>query len=208
MTSLKNELELRRIPTQERAVARVEQILEAAEDLLVEQGVAWVTTARIAARAGVPIGSVYQYFPNKQAIFGALYERSVGGPWSAVEEFLRDGPYDAGPREFLSQLIVEVRKHRRDPAIQDAVRVACEAFPELKPMQIQFAEKLADPLAQVLRRLGSRWPLAKLRRLVLYVYHLNEGGLRYRREFGPPARELSAWADYLMLQALLLAFAD
>lgn len=208
MSSRKIELEPRRIPAQERAIARVEQILQAAAQLLVEQGVAAVTTARIAERAGVPIGSVYQYFPNKQAIFLALHENSLEGPRQAIEQFLRSGPYDAGPRVFLQQLIVAMRKNRGDPIVQDAVRIACEAFPELKAVQFQSAQRLADVLARVLRRLGSRWSTAKLRRLVLYVHYLNEGGLRYRRETRPPPTELSEWADLLALETFLLCFAE
>jgi AcrR family transcriptional regulator len=53
----------------------VDAILEAAGQLLVSKGRAAVTTNAVAERAGVSIGSLYQYFPNKEAIFAALQER-------------------------------------------------------------------------------------------------------------------------------------
>ena len=64
--------ETRRIPKQQRALARVEKILDAAERAAAEYGTDDVGSTDIAQVAGVPIGSVYQYFPDKFSIyFGA-----------------------------------------------------------------------------------------------------------------------------------------
>jgi len=69
--------ELRKAPRQERAGATFEAILEAAARILSEQGPRRLTTNRIARRAGVSVGSLYQYFPNKHAIVRALLEREI-----------------------------------------------------------------------------------------------------------------------------------
>lgn len=63
---------LRRQPRQARSQERVRRILEAAEALVLEGGVGATTTNAIAARAGVPIGSLYQFFPDKAAILRSL----------------------------------------------------------------------------------------------------------------------------------------
>jgi AcrR family transcriptional regulator len=68
-------LGVRRNPAQERSRQTVDAIVEAAGQLLVEHGKIGVTTNAVAERAGVSIGSLYQYFPNKEAIFAALQER-------------------------------------------------------------------------------------------------------------------------------------
>src|ERR1017187_3771063 len=68
-------LRARRDPAQERSRQTVDAIVEAAGRLLVEHGRLGVTTNAVAERAGVSIGSLYQYFPNKEAIFAALQER-------------------------------------------------------------------------------------------------------------------------------------
>jgi AcrR family transcriptional regulator len=68
-------LRARRDPAQERSRQTVDAIVEAAGQLLVEQGRLGVTTNAVAERAGVSIGSLYQYFPNKEAIFASLQER-------------------------------------------------------------------------------------------------------------------------------------
>jgi AcrR family transcriptional regulator len=62
----------RRKPVQDRSLATVEAILEAAAQVFERYGYAAGTTNRIAGRAGVAIGSLYQYFRNKDAILVAL----------------------------------------------------------------------------------------------------------------------------------------
>jgi AcrR family transcriptional regulator len=66
---------LRRQPRQARSQERVRRILEAAEVLFVADGVGATTTNAIAGRAGVPIGSLYQFFPDKGAILRTLAHR-------------------------------------------------------------------------------------------------------------------------------------
>ena len=56
---------------------RVEELLEAASDLLAERGYEATTMAEIAARAGAKIGSLYRFFPNKEAVADALVQRHI-----------------------------------------------------------------------------------------------------------------------------------
>lgn len=67
--------QMRRLPQQVRGQQRVESILAAAEQMLIEHGFAATTTNQIAVQAGVPIGSLYQFFPNKNAIVEELSRR-------------------------------------------------------------------------------------------------------------------------------------
>jgi AcrR family transcriptional regulator len=68
---------LRKQPAQRRASVTFEAIVEAAAHILREGGPHALTTNRVAVRAGVSIGSLYQYFPNKLAVVRALIEREV-----------------------------------------------------------------------------------------------------------------------------------
>lgn len=66
---------MRKIPTQPRAKARVETILDAAETILIKQGVSALSMERIAETADVSIGSLYQYFQGRDEIFQQLSKR-------------------------------------------------------------------------------------------------------------------------------------
>lgn len=75
MTTKLDQLSPRRKPSQDRSRDRVERILDATAALLGETPVDKITTAAIAETAGVPIGSVYQYFPNKLSVLAELARR-------------------------------------------------------------------------------------------------------------------------------------
>ena len=75
MTTKTDQLSPRRRPSQDRSRDRVERILDATSALLGDTPVDKITTAAIAEEAGVPIGSVYQYFPNKLAVLAELARR-------------------------------------------------------------------------------------------------------------------------------------
>jgi AcrR family transcriptional regulator len=66
---------MRRAPVQARAKERIERVLDAAEAVFVDVGYEAASTNSIAARAETSIGSLYEFFPNKQAIARALAER-------------------------------------------------------------------------------------------------------------------------------------
>lgn len=76
----------RKIPSQARSAVTVEVILEAAIHVLLANGFDKMSTTRIAERAGVSVGSLYQYFPNKRALLAALVRRHVARVADRVEQ--------------------------------------------------------------------------------------------------------------------------
>lgn len=68
---------MRRVPRQSRSKERVSEILKVSADLIGEKGIDAVTMKEIGSRSGGPIASVYQYFPDKEAILASLYEQYV-----------------------------------------------------------------------------------------------------------------------------------
>ena len=67
----------RKRPSQERSRATVDTILDATARVLIHAGFDGLTTNAVATKAGVSIGSLYQYFPNKEAMVSALIERHM-----------------------------------------------------------------------------------------------------------------------------------
>jgi AcrR family transcriptional regulator len=78
-------LEPRKTPQQSRSVATVEAIYDATIQVLLKDGPERLTTVRVAQRAGVSVGTLYQYFPNKQALLLAVLERHMLRVAEAVE---------------------------------------------------------------------------------------------------------------------------
>ena len=80
----------RKTPVQARSSETVDAIYEATIQLLLKNGLAHLTTIRIAKRAGVSVGTYYQYFPNKQALLLAVVERFLHRVSDALELACRD----------------------------------------------------------------------------------------------------------------------
>jgi AcrR family transcriptional regulator len=82
---------LRRVPVQGRSLARVNRMLDACAVLLDEVGYEGLTTTLVADRAGVAIGSLYQFFPDKRAIVQALAMRNLEAYVTRVHKRLASG---------------------------------------------------------------------------------------------------------------------
>jgi AcrR family transcriptional regulator len=78
-------LEPRKLPVQARSAASVDAILEATIQVLLTVGKERLTTTRVASRAGVSVGTLYQYFPNKSALLQAALKRHLVEVSDAVE---------------------------------------------------------------------------------------------------------------------------
>jgi AcrR family transcriptional regulator len=109
----------RRRPQQRRARQTVEAILDGVTRVLKRDGVEAVTTNRVAEVAGVSIGSVYQYFPDKRAIFVALHQRHLNEIDHMVETKLLE--HAGSPLDVLVRAMVEamVDAHAGDPELYE-----------------------------------------------------------------------------------------
>lgn len=112
-------LSSRKQPQQARSSRLVADILEAAVQVLSREGARRFTTARVAERAGISVGSLYQYFPNKEAILFRLQ----ADEWRQTGALLRDILADRGlpPAGRLRALVREFFRSEREEA---ALRLA------------------------------------------------------------------------------------
>lgn len=86
----KTALKPRKAPKQGRSRQMQEDILAASIRVLRREGALKFTTPRVAEAAGISVGSLYQYFPNKQALLFALHSRAVAAAWIEVQRILDD----------------------------------------------------------------------------------------------------------------------
>ncbi len=116
----------RKLPRQERARVTVEAILEATRRVVAEEGRERATTNRIADVAGVSIGSLYQYFPNKDALIAIVQEREEESFRRNLDprfESLFDLPLLDAVRGVVG-LIIDYHRESRDihNALQEAAQ--------------------------------------------------------------------------------------
>ncbi|TDC70945.1 TetR/AcrR family transcriptional regulator [Actinomadura sp. GC306] len=131
----------RKIPRQERSRQTVERILEAATRVLSERGYDGASTNRIAKAAGLSNGSLYQYFPNKDAIVIAVLDRfadRLADRLGAEIEATMGLPWQEAGRALLD---VQIRLFEENA---DLLRIIVEQIPRLGPL---------DKLAALQRRL-------------------------------------------------------
>jgi AcrR family transcriptional regulator len=142
---------LRRQPRQARSQERVRRILAAAEDLFLSAGVGATSTSAIAARAEVPIGSLYQFFPDKGAILRSLAHRYADRLHAELVAF-DGGEGKELPLEAYLARLVEIadrffRDHPGYPAIFMDVQAAT---PDLIAIEEEADARLIEALAGTL----------------------------------------------------------
>jgi AcrR family transcriptional regulator len=133
--------EPRKTPVQTRAAVTVEAIAEATIQVLLTQGVHRLTTTRVAARAGVSVGTLYQYYPNKQSLLFAALADHLDKVAAAVEA------------------ACEQARHQ---ALADMVRAMVEAFLDAKMERIDVSLALYQIAADIggpalVKRVGQRF---------------------------------------------------
>ena len=106
-------LKPRKLPAQARSTETVNAILEAAARILETKGFDGYTTNAVAERAGVSIGSLYQYFPNKDAITKALIQRETSTLLAEIEALDKSDP----ARGIFSLIRAAVAHQLRRPAL-------------------------------------------------------------------------------------------
>jgi AcrR family transcriptional regulator len=111
----------RKQPQQARSADLVAAVLDAAVQVLTTEGAQRFTTARVAERAGVSVGSLYQYFPNKAAILFRLQSDE----WRQTSELLR-GILEDVEKPPLERLRILVHAFIRSECDEAAVRVALD----------------------------------------------------------------------------------
>jgi len=136
----------RKTPRQERSRATVEALLEATTDILSSEGSAKLTTNRIAERAGVNIASLYQYFPNKEAILVELRRRHGDEQRAGLRRLLDESRGGSLESTMRSLVALGVAGHAREPKLHQALT---EELPALRHREIA---EIDAPLFEATRR--------------------------------------------------------
>lgn len=135
----------RKQPKQRRSQDTVDVILEATAHILQEEGYDKASTNRVARRAGVSIGSLYQYFPNKESLVRALFQRHheemIALLQTATMEMLHE-PIQVAVRAYVRAMLeahaVNPRLHKA--LVQQVLHLGWEYLRELLDIACQIVE--------------------------------------------------------------------
>ncbi len=164
-----SDLEPRRSPKQRRGQARRDAILEAAAQVLEARGYAGATTKRIAAAAEASVGAVYDYFPNKEAVFVALLERYQQQLGAALLEAMMaaegwEAQLDAGIDAFY-------RFYRDTPGYQ-TLWLGTQLVDVLREAGRAYAESSGGLVATVIAQQAPHLPPDAPPRIATMLVHL------------------------------------
>ncbi|MEI5678717.1 MULTISPECIES: TetR/AcrR family transcriptional regulator [unclassified Mesorhizobium] len=168
----------RRAPTQQRSRERVERILEVASALIAATGSDAMRMSEVAENAGISIGSLYQYFPDKGAILRTLAERYNAQGRECIEAELADVRDLEGMRVAFGRLIdIYYGLFLAEPVIRD-IWFGMQADKGLRDVELESGRLNGALLAAVLKRLRPDADEAELDRSAFLIMSLGESTMR------------------------------
>jgi AcrR family transcriptional regulator len=173
-----------RLPKRARGKQRVAALLQAAAAVFAEKGYEAATMTEIAARAGAPIGSLYQFFPVKETLADALvqnYASMLAADLSTLEA--RAGGIDA--KTLVDGLFGLLRAHPRERA---AALPLAEARMDERTRRIAFRHMLRKHIAAILRVRDPTLHMDAARDMAMVVLQLMKAASSLSDEEGLPGR--------------------
>ena len=198
-----------RQPRQERSRQRVENILAAALELVVEQGAEALAMREVARRADVQISSIYQYFPSKSAIIRELAERDLARVRQLLQEavagLLSGKGRTPGIAAVVNHLVDAYFAHYRDQPDALAVWAGAQSDPSLRELDREDTRSTAEFLVPPLLRILERPKWSGVHALALLISEVTGAAARLALALDSPLREQLIAQHKSMLTATLEA---
>lgn len=178
MSEAENGEALRRMPTQRRSRERVERMLAAATELIAEKGSDALRMGEVAERAGVSIGSLYQFFPDKAAVIRTLAERYNAAGRDCIRDGLSGVTDAAGLRTAFAALVdVYYGIFLAEPVMRD-IWSGTQADPALRDIDRTDSRINGAVLAEVMARVNPGADRAAIDASAFLVMQLGEATMR------------------------------
>lgn len=168
----------RKEPTQQRSRERVERMLAAARELIAERGSDAMKMGEIAERAGVSIGSLYQFFPDKSAIIRALAERFTAENRACIDaELAGVSDQQSLLKAFAGLVDTYYAICLAEPVIRD-IWSGTQVDKTLRELELADSRACAETLAQIWQRLRPDASPAELASTAFLIWQLGEATMR------------------------------
>jgi AcrR family transcriptional regulator len=191
--------DLRRAPQRQRGHERVAALLEAAAGCFVEKGYDATTMTEVAARAGAAIGSLYQFFPTKEALAHALLEQYAQALYAELGKFAtQSADWDTNELALrLSTFLVTFR--RRYPAFEKLV----ESGPVPAADGMSIRRRLRAELQALLARRAPHRSVEDMHAAAVVVQQMMKAAIAIQTEPGMPGRQAAQSALQHAMQLYL-----
>jgi len=198
---------VRRAPKRKCSEATFARIVTATEKMIAEQGLTKVSTNKIAKAAGISIGTIYQYFNNKEEIIARMYGDRLEEVFMVVAEVMdeiSEAPTLPNFMRLVRSRIADSERQLQSPFVESLNSLA---IPEVEELNKQLSIRLAELFADFLLKAGSTWERQRLVKLS-YFAHAVYGAATWRAaaRIGSMDSELEQWRDdtfeALLAQAL------
>jgi len=172
--------EPRKPPSQARAKATVDAILDATARILAEDGFEAVNTNRVAELAGVSVGSLYQYFPNKGSLVGAVAVRHTEAMAAVVAAGVHAAADDDLPNLVKALIRSTMQAHAANPKLRRAI---IEELPRIgRPARIaEFKRGIHQSVVALLTARRSRIKVKDIPMAALVIINTVETSRMWRR---------------------------
>lgn len=201
------ELLPRKRPTQERSKRKFDALLSASRELLVEVGFESFTCEEVAARAEVPIGTLYQFFANKYVIVCELNRQDLVAVTRELADFNGEIPSMDWLRH-MNQLVDHLaRLWVSDPSRRE-VWLAMQSTPSTRATGAIHEREFAEVISQMLRPLAPRTPRPQRTMMAQVLVHVVYSMLNFSVQDGLSQADAVAELKRLMVAYLLVAEKD
>jgi AcrR family transcriptional regulator len=168
----------RRQPAQARSRERMDLILSIASTLIAEHGSGPLKMSQIAELAGISIGSLYQYFPDKRAVIRTLAEQFSEESRRCIEEALGPVQDQAGLETAFSELVDLYHAMLRERPVMQDIASGMRADKELAEIERAASKACGTYLADVILRVHPGADAKRVGALAFLVWQLGEETMR------------------------------
>ncbi|MDH6283300.1 AcrR family transcriptional regulator [Rhodococcus sp. LBL1] len=198
------ELIPRRRPTQERSRRKFDALLAASRDLLVDVGFESFTCEEVAARADVPIGTLYQFFANKYVIVCELNRQDLVGVQQELEAFDGEVPSLDWLR-FLNKFVDHMAGLWTSDPSRREVWLAMQSTPSTRATGVIHEKEFAEQVSRMLAPLTPHTPRERRKMMAEVLVHVVYSMLNFSVQDGQSHADAVTELKRLMVAYLLVA---
>ena len=191
-------------PKQKRAKAKVAKVLDSAKQLLVFHGLEKLTTNHIAKDSGVSVGSIYQYFPNKQSIILKIYLDWLAEVKREVMPFKQASlEMDANTlcKSLFKIIYADHTTNTQQQLLEKELTKAMRLFPELGEIEKRHSSEMITLLSEIIGNVLPENSNEKSVQLAIFLYSL-DSSIQQFFELGGDQKLAFEWYEKIVMQTL------